>query len=219
MIKKVLKIIILIVFLVVVSVFFVSIGGADNSFEVKLSNTSSSFTLSQGILIVHDSNADFNFFGDLADPELIQLAEIGSVSEFETLVLSDYFNIYETIEVSEISPGGSISIPLEVVEENTFISFFARVEGTNDGFVAIFNEPLFEEGIPIEISKYASNLDVGSEENTPLFSGFEGGQYDPSKGQLNENNGIRTEPQEPVKTHPQLKDGKRHILLFETLIG
>ena len=95
--------------------------------------------------------------------------------------------------IGEIPPGGSATIEL-VIENEVYLSTASMLVATNDSFVGLNSVILWnEDHSPIESQTIELNAyDAGTEANTELGSGFDGGQPDPSRGAENLDNGEAT---------------------------
>ncbi len=177
-------------------------------FSVTVKNVHDSQTLSPGVFIVHKPLFSINFIGKLAPPELEPLAEYGNHTPFKGYVekSSDVLGVYTIDE--PILPGESKTFTMDVstyMPRESYLSGIQMAVGSNDGFALASNIALFDPGNgPKASTTDAQNYDAGTEQNSPLLSGFEGGQPDPSRGEENIDNGIATSPQQPVMPHTQL---------------
>ena len=171
-------------------------------------NVHSSQTLSPGVFVLHKPLVSINFIGKLAPPELEPLAEYGNYSAFKEYVgkNSGVVGVYTIDEA--IPPGENKTFTVDVstyMPRETYLSGIQMAMGSNDGYALASNIALFDPGNgPKASTTNAQNYDAGTEQNSPLLSGFEGGQPDPSRGEENIDNGVPTSPQQPVLPHSQL---------------
>jgi hypothetical protein len=177
-------------------------------FQVTIENVHDSQTLSPGVFIVHKPPYSINYIAKLAPAELEPLAEYGDNTAFRDFVneSSDVLNIYAIDE--PILPGESVTFTLDVstyMPRESYLSGIQMAVGSNDGFALAHNIALFDPGNGPKASiTDALNFDAGTEENSVLLSGFEGGQPDASRGAENIDNGVSTSL--PVTPHTQLTD-------------
>ena len=172
---------------------------APQTADITLDNVHESQPLAPGVVVLHTSDASLNFEGQLAPPGLEQLAEVGNPAVFAEYV-SGLEGVVSVITTeAPIMPGTFTTITAELPEEGLLLSVLMMPVGTNDGFALIDAVPI--EGVD---TVSASNYDAGTEENSALMSGFDGGQPEPSRGEENLENGNPTE--EPVSAHPELTE-------------
>ncbi len=177
-------------------------------FLVTVVNIHNSQTLSPGVFIVHKPIVGITFLGKLAPPELEALAEYGDPEPFREYIGKNT-GVVSVYTIDEpIPPGENRSFTVDVstyMPRENYLSGIQMITGSNDGFAVASNIALFTPGNGQKASiTNAQNYDAGTEQNSPLLSGFEGGQPDPSRGEENIDNGIPTSPQQPVMPHPQL---------------
>jgi hypothetical protein len=171
--------------------------------EVTLKNVYGSQPLAPGVLIVHTSAVDVDFVGDKAPTGLERLAEVGNPAEFAEYVetLPGVSSVVTTD--APILPGEQATVTLSDVDPDAYLSVLMMAVASNDGYAFVDAVKITDDaGNIIASTTNAVNLDAGTEENTELGSGFEGGQPDPAQGEANIENGVPTD--EPVATHPQL---------------
>ncbi len=155
-------------------------------FRITITNTTSpAMPISPGIILPHIDEGVLWVSGGSAGPGLELLAEVGNPS-----ALIDALNGQL---IGEIPPGGSASIEL-VIEHEVYLSTASMLVATNDSFVGLNSVILWnEDHSPIESQTIELNAyDAGTEANTELGSGFDGGQPDPSRGAENLDNGEAT---------------------------
>lgn len=177
-------------------------------FLVTVKNVHDTQTLSPGVFIVHKPPYSINYINKLAPPEFEPLAEYGNYTPFAAYVnkSSDVLGVHILDE--PLAPGEEASFTMDVstyMPRESYLSGIMMAMGSNDGFALAHNIALFNPGNgPKGSTTDAQNYDAGTEQNSPLISGFAGGQPDPSKGSENIDNGTPTSPQQPVIPHPQL---------------
>ena len=173
--------------------------------QLRLSNVSDTQPLSQGIIIVHDASVDFQFLDELVPLGFELLAEVGEPNIFFTEVEFEP-GIVEAILIEDpIEPNATAFIPLPALptDSNLVITVLQMAVASNDGYV--FATTTLDGNVlgrPFTVE----NHDAGTEENSELLSGFEGGQPDPSRGEENIDNGVATDPLQPASIHPQLTE-------------
>ncbi|MBD3328505.1 hypothetical protein GF340_04335 [Candidatus Peregrinibacteria bacterium] len=165
---------------------------------LTLNNVSEDQPLSPGLVVVHSSEVDINYEGELAPAELEKLAEVGNPAEFKTL-LEGVDGVVAVYETGLIEPGMSEDVEIMETDDTLVVSVITMAVASNDGYALVDSMPLMtgEEATAV-------NHDAGFEENTELGSGFDGGQPDPEQGEANIDNGTPTEPQANVTVHDQL---------------
>ncbi|MBU0527353.1 spondin domain-containing protein [Candidatus Micrarchaeota archaeon] len=177
-------------------------------FKVTIQNVHSSYTLSPGVFVAHKPPASINYVGKVIPSELESLVEYGNNTEFYKYV-SELDGVVAAYSIDEpIGPGESFSFKIAVPKDKpreTYFSGLQMIVETNDGFALVNNIALFTSGNGAKNSTTsAQNYDAGTEENSLVGSGFEGGQPDSSKGSENIDNGTPTSPYRPVSPHPQI---------------
>ncbi len=170
-------------------------------FNVTINNVSDTQPLAPGIYVIHDDRASLNFAGQLTPAAFEPLAEIGNPTEAAELVRT-LPGVAEVIVVeAPIGPGGTYEFQV-IAPAGYLLSGLQMPVGTNDALSLIDSIVLGAETVTVD----AANYDNGTEENSPLLSGFEGGQPDPSRGAENIENGTPTDPQEVFARHEQLTE-------------
>ena len=172
----------------------------------KISNTSE-YTYSPGLFIIHNAGFNSNYINVSAPSSMERFAEVGNPSEYREYLENNFGDeIYEIVDVTgETKPGEKIEIDLEDLPENSLITFFSMIVESNDALVWVNQWPIhdFETGERNEYRRISLNaIDAGFEDNSPIGSGFEGGQPDPTKGEANIDNGV--EVRENVRYHPDI---------------
>lgn len=178
---------------------------------IQFTNTSE-YTILPGVLAFHNSNFSMNFLGTEIPEAYESLAEIGDPSEVISL-LQDNPAVVELFTVEAIAPGRTqqITIPRSIIDEKKYqsgadaivVSYMAMIAETNDGVVWLNSHPLYaaESGGLQQGGVVTEVVDMGTEENAPIGSGFASGQPDLTQGSANRNNGTATT--EPARHHPQ----------------
>ena len=178
----------------VVALVGVTMFGATNTanampptlFRITITNTTSpAMPISPGIILPHIDEGVLWVSGGTSGAALELLAEVGNPS-----ALIDALNGQL---IGEIAPGGSASIEI-VIENEGYLSTASMLVATNDSFVGLNSVILWDEDhLPIDSQTFELNAyDAGTEANTELGSGFDGGQPDPSRGAENLDNGEAT---------------------------
>ncbi len=178
-------------------------------FKVTVKNPSTDQPLSPGVFVVHTDQTSLNFKGKFSHASLEALAEWGDPADFAEYIKNMDGVIAVHVTDAPIAPGGEQSFVIQVEEgkRGYFLSGISMAVGSNDGFALIDAMPMFDrDNNPAEMAMKAMNYDNGTEENSELNSGFEGGQPDPEKGEANKTNGKTTLPQAPVALHEQLTE-------------
>ena len=178
---------------------------------IQFTNTSE-YTVFPGALVLHNNNFSMNFLGIEAPRAYESLAEVGDPSEVISSLQGNP-SVIELFTVEAIAPGETqqITIPRSIIDKKEYqsgtnaivISYMAMIAETNDGVVWLNSHPLYsvESGGLPQGGVVTEVIDMGTEENAPIGSGFESGQPDLSQGSANRNNGTATT--EPVRHHPQ----------------
>jgi len=169
---------------------------------IHLENLSASQTLSPGLVVIHDDTASLNWMGEMAPAEVEALAEWGDGSELKML-LEGMDGVMAVYMSEAMAPGAMQEVMLSKMYENMHVSVITMAVGSNDGYALV-------DSMKLEMDEMmtAKNYDAGTEENSDLLSGFEGGQPDGNKtAEENMNAGTPTDPKENVSVHAQLVDG------------
>ena len=159
---------------------------APTLFRITITNTTSpAMPISPGIILPHIDEGVLWVSGGSAGPGLELLAGVGDPS---ALVSAPNGQL-----IGEIRPGGSATIEL-VIEHEGYLSTASMLVATNDSFVGLNSVIRWnEDHSPIESQTFELNAyDAGTEANTELGSGFDGGQPDPTRGAENLDNGEAT---------------------------
>ena len=177
-------------------------------YNVTVQNVHETYTLSPGVFIVHRPLTSIDYIGKTIPPELEPLVEYGNITEFRGYVeeLEGVLGVY-TVD-KPLGPGENATFIIKASTykpRETYFSGIQMIVETNDGFALANNIALFNVGNgPRSSTTSASNYDAGTEENSAVGSGFEGGQPDPSRGDENIDNGTPTDPYRPVTNNPQI---------------
>ena len=177
---------------------------------VRFVNTSE-YTIAPGVLVLHNNNFSMNFLGIEAPKAYESLAEVGDPSEVASLLQGNP-DVFAVFTVETIAPRKTqrITIPRSIAGEKEqdgadaiVLSYMAMIIETNDGAVWLNSHPLYsaENNGLQQRSIVTEVIDMGTEENAPIGSGFANGQLDLTRGNANRNNGTATA--EPVRHHPQ----------------
>lgn len=168
------------------------------TFVLALTNLSTTQPLSPGVFIVHTEDATLDFEGQAAPDALEPLAEYGDNTDFAEFV-SEMDGVAAVITIDEpLAPGESTTIEIEA-EPGMLLSGVMMAVASNDGY-ALIDSVTIDSGVVAQ----ASNYDAGTEANSELGSGFNGGQPEEQFGDDNIDNG--TETSDPVNPHDQLTD-------------
>ena len=198
-------IVLIVIVIVVIVLFFVLRGGTTEvqppSEHVVLLENESEYVISPGVLVVHRNNHLMNYIGTQAPPEYEPLAEIGNPEPLMESLRYDE-NVYKVYPVDHIEPGQSVRVNINETYLDAKVSYMAMIVQTNDGVVWVNHSPLYNSDGQQQTNRYwAEIIDMGTEQNSPIGSGFEGGQPDPARGEENIENGTPTE--EPVNHHEE----------------
>lgn len=180
----------------------------ETSPTIQFANTSK-YTIFPGVLALHNKNFSMNFLDIEAPQEYESLAEVGDPSEVISLLQGNP-DVVVSFIVEAIPPGETrqVDIPRSIFNKKEYqrgadaivISYMAMIAETNDGVVWLNSHPLYSDGLQ-RGGAVTEVIDMGTEENAPIGSGFASGQPDPTRGFANRGNGTATA--EPVRHHPQ----------------
>lgn len=155
------------------------------TFRVTITNTTDpEQILSPGAWLVHTEAGALWARDGMTSPELELIAEIGEPSA-----------VVAALGAGEIGPAPAkgASVTFEVTAEpGDLLSTVQMLVATNDGFVGLQSVALFDGETALTQTIELNAYDAGTEENTGLHQGFEGGQPDPSRGAENIENGTPT---------------------------
>lgn len=195
-------------------------GGETNSAEVRSDiaieiHNISDYPVAHGVLVVHDDNFSLNFNGSISDGAFELISEVGNADEALEYV-EGMRGVHSAIITEIFHPGDQASYPLAGSGNlGAKVSFLGMVVPTNDAVILLDAVDVYgEDGELGGIRSFGQILDMGFEENSPIGSGFEGGQPDPSRGEENLDNGV--ELREEVSTHSQFSGEleNNYILVF-----
>jgi hypothetical protein len=164
-------------------------GGASaqggTTFTATITNaTNPEQIITPGAYLVHSSPGAFWSGGASANLGLERIAEIGDPGE---AVASLGATALDPIPAN----GDSITFEFIAMPGDLFSSAQMLI-GTNDGFVGAESVALFQGDAGRTFTLNLMGYDAGTEENAPLFSGFDAGQPDPDQGAANLDNGTVT---------------------------
>ena len=166
---------------------FSVLGSAAHTLD--LSNESE-YAISPGVAVVHSDPFLMSFLDTQAPAEYESLAEVGDPSAVIAMMKNNP-SVYQVRKVGALEPGEQRTINFAEAPEDAVVSYMAMIVQTNDGVVWLDSFPLHhdeelgEQGDQI----WVTMLDMGTEENSPIGSGFAGGQPDPARGAENVDNG------------------------------
>ena len=152
----------------------------------------SEYVISPGLLVIHRKHNLLNYLEESASPGLELLAETGdpTLLRDEIATLPQQEGVLQMHTIQELAPGESVSITVDEENANAQMSYLGMIVQTNDGLVWLNSLKLYQANGERRGGSVAAELiDAGTEENTPIGSGFAGGQPDPSRGSLNLENG------------------------------
>jgi outer membrane murein-binding lipoprotein Lpp len=188
-----------------------------HTFLVKIENVHDSVVLSPGVFVAHKPPFSINYINKQIPSEMEPLAEYGDNAPFYDYVSSQEGAIATYSIDTALAPGESTTFILKVPRDRpreTYLSGVMMLVQTNDGFALANNIALFTQGNgPKQSTTNAQNYDAGTEENSPVGSGFTGGQPDPSQGEENIDNGTPSVPQKPVIPHTQVVESVMRVTI------
>ena len=156
------------------------------TFRVTIMNTTDpEQILSPGAWLLHDEPGAFWARDGMASLAIERIAEIGNPAE-----------AVSTLGAGEIgaAPASGSTVVFEVTAEpGDLLSTANMLVSTNDGFVGLQSVALFDGETPLSQTLELRAYEAGTEENTGIGTGFDGGQPDPSRGVENVDNGTATE--------------------------
>lgn len=175
-----------------------------SEYTFGMENTSE-YTLSPGLLVAHSADVSMDYMGMVVGAEagapasLEALAEGGDVSGLMAALegMEGVMEVWETAAVPAGETGEwMMSVPAD--HEGWMVSYVSMVVESNDGYVYVSGE-LMEWAEAMA----AGNYDAGTEENSTLGRGCEGGQPgDCAEGE----EGTAEDPYMEVKAHGQLTE-------------
>lgn len=158
---------------------------------VRIVNVSE-YAVSPGVLVLHSPSFTMNFLGERAPDAYELLAEVGDPTAV-LASLNDSLDVYDVFEVGLLEPDGSQLFAIPPTASDVLISYMAMIVQTNDGVAWLNGLSLYDEdGGRRWDNVFTEILDMGTEQNSPVGSGFAGGQPDLSRGAENIDNGVST---------------------------
>lgn len=161
--------------------------GAQESttFRITIENRSNpEMVVTPGAYLLSMQQGTFWGGGTQASLALERIAEIGDSTEAVSTLGA---------VALDAAPAFGDTVTFEVTAaDGYYLSTAQMLVATNDGFVGLNSEPLFENGSPRSVTIDLMAYDAGTEENADLFSGFAAGQPDPAEGAANVDNGTAT---------------------------
>ena len=155
------------------------------TFRVTITNvTDPEQILSPGAWLVHTEPGALWTRDAEASLAVERIAEIGNPAE-----------AVSALGAGEIgaAPANGTTVVFELTAEpGDLLSTIQMLVATNDGFVGLQSVELFDGETPLGQTIELVAYEAGTEENTGLFTGFDGGQPDPSRGADNVDNGVAT---------------------------
>lgn len=161
-------------------------GAQENTtFRITIENqTNPEMVVTPGAYLVHNTSGAFWSGGTQASLSLERIAEIGDSSEAVAAIGAVALGA---------APAAGDTVTFEITAgPGDYLSTAQMLVATNDTFVGLNSEPLFENGSPRSATIDLMAYDAGTEENADLFSGFAAGQPDPAEGMANVDNGTAT---------------------------
>lgn len=165
------------------------------TFRATITNTTNpEMIITPGAFVVHTTPDVFWATADTASLALERIAEIGNPGEAVS-------SLGATALDAAPASGDSVSFQF-TASPGDRLSFAQMLIATNDAFIGLNSLPLWDGGTPVSLTRNLVAYDAGTEANTDLFSGFDGGQPDPARGADNVDNGTATA--DPIAAHDQL---------------
>ena len=158
---------------------------AGTTFRATITNTTNpEQIITPGAYLVHASPGEFWTGGGSANLGLERIAEIGDPGEAVASLGA---------VALDAAPANGASISFQfVATPGELFSSAQMLIATNDGFIGADSVALFSGDAGRTFTLNLMAYDAGTEENTGLFSGFDGGQPDPVQGAANVDNGTAT---------------------------
>ena len=180
------------------------------TFRATITNTTNpEMVVTPGAYLVHTEAGAFWTTGSTASLALERIAEIGDSGEAVASLGATPL---------DAAPANGDTVTFEfTASPGDSLSFAQMVVATNDGFVGLDSLALWDGTTPISLTRDLVAYDAGTEENTDLFSGFDGGQPDPSRGADNVDNGAATA--EPIGAHAQLSGTQATISIAPVVVA
>lgn len=155
------------------------------TFQVTITNqTNPEMIITPGAYLVHSGAGAFWASGQTAPLALERIAEIGDPGEAASAL--------GATAIDAAPASGSTATFTISATPGQLLSTAQMLIATNDGFVGVSSMPLFDGGAPVSVTVDLVAWDAGTEANSALFAGFDGGQPDPSRGADNIENGTAT---------------------------
>ena len=154
-------------------------------FEITLTNLTegvhgeSGQTLSPAIFAAHPAGVKLAVPGLPANPAIVMLAEGGSTAGLEALAAEAGANVQIAMNADMTRrytmPGQSSTVTITANMVNSSLSVGSMLVSTNDAFIALIDEPLFDaDGMPVSKTIELMAYDAGSEDNTEMASDIPG---------------------------------------------
>ena len=148
-------------------------------FEITLTNLTGGQTLSPAIFAAHAAGVKLAVPGLPANPAIVMLAEGGSTAGLEALAAEAGANVQIAMNADMTRrytmPGQSSTVTITADMVNSSLSVGSMLVSTNDAFIALIDEPLFDaDGMPVSKTIELMAYDAGSEDNTEMASDIPG---------------------------------------------
>ena len=154
-------------------------------FEITLTNLTegvhgeSGQTLSPAIFAAHPAGVKLAEVGQPANEAIVALAEGGDTSGLEALAAAAGADVQIAMNADMTRrytmPGQSTTVTITADKTNTSLSVGSMLVSTNDAFIAVIDEPLFDEdGMPVSTTLELMAYDAGSEDNTEMHTDIPG---------------------------------------------
>ncbi|PZC42233.1 MAG: Spondin N [Chloroflexi bacterium] len=181
------------------------------TFRATITNTTNpEMIITPGAYLVHSADGAFWSMGSPAGVGLERIAEIGNpaaaVDGLGAVALG-------------AAPASGATVTFEFsATPGDKLSFAQMLIASNDGFIGLDSMPLWDGGgNPVSTTVSLNAYDAGTEANTDLFSGFDGGQPDPARGADNVENGTATA--DAVGPHDQFGGAQATITISPVVAG
>ena len=155
-------------------------------FRLTITNhTQPGVPMREGAFLLHHDAHRFWQPGSVANEATERIAEVGTGAF--AVILLDAQELSANTKRAGSTAGWDIR-----AAPGDLLSFVQMLAPTNDAFIGVDSLPLFQDGRPLAASFDLIVWDAGREENSPVGSGFAGGQ--PDRIHLDENldNGVAT---------------------------
>ncbi len=154
-------------------------------FEITLTNLTtgehgvSGQTFSPAIFAAHPAGVKLAEVGQPASPAIVALAEGGNTAGLAALATAAGADVKIAMNVDMTRrytmPGQSTTVTVTADKTNSSLSIGSMLVSTNDAFIAVIDEPLFDEdGMPVTTTIELMAYDAGSEDNTEMASDIPG---------------------------------------------